>query len=137
MVTTAAGKATGDANTPAPTNPITTPIVLNKRKNLGVGAVTRCASVRSAVGTLSVKLLFFIMNQVIKDRFKLFHFGLQLTNPLVNQLQPPFEFALDELYSRLNLGNILLHSPEVNMQQSHEIDHQRQQYGNEQSKQPG
>jgi len=65
------------------------------------------------------------MNRIIKDRFKLFHFGLQLSNTLVDQLQPTFEFALDELCSRLNLGNILLHPAKVNVQQPHEIDHQR------------
>jgi hypothetical protein len=54
-----------------------------------------------------------------------------------NQFQTPFKFALDELRSSFNLGNILLHPSEIHMQQPHEIHHQRQQHRNQDTKQPG
>src|SRR5674476_1301551 len=101
METNAAGNATGEAKIEAPTSPTTTPIVLRIRKNFGVGATTLCARVNS---TFEGILIFFIMNRIIKDSFKLFHFGFKLSNPLVNELQAAFKFALDEQSSRLDLG---------------------------------
>ena len=64
------------------------------------------------------------MNRIIKDSFKLFHFGLELSNPLVDEFQATLKFALDEQSSRLDLGNVLLHPSEVNMHQADKIDHQ-------------
>jgi hypothetical protein len=56
---------------------------------------------------------------------------------LADQLQTTFKLALDELCGRLNLGNVLLHPPEVHVQQTYEIDHQRQQDRNQQAKKLG
>src|ERR1035437_9064302 len=132
----AAGKTIGEARIAPPTSPITTPIVLNKRKNLGVGATTLCKRVRSSV-VLVIRLVFFILDRIIKDCFKLFYFDLKLTNPLIDQLQTTFKFALDELCCSLNFGNVLLHSAEIHMQQTDKINHQRQQNRNQQTKHPG
>src|ERR1035437_1880639 len=108
MEATNAGSATGEANKAAPTTPITKPMVLIFLKNDGVGASTRCASVRSGVFTLVI-LVLFIVFRVKKESFNLFYFGFKLTNPEVDQLQATFKFTLDERRRRFNLGNILLH----------------------------
>src|ERR1035437_5833422 len=86
-VTIAAGNTTGEANIAPPTSPITNPIVRRVLKNLGVGAITLSARDNSTSGIFdNDKLLFFIFDRIIKDTLKLFHFGLDLSNSLIDQL---------------------------------------------------